>query len=123
MPGVIELLLPALSASLPSQSVSVIDAETLSGRGAQDDSCQECVGESRQPEGSDENAGTAASDVVQLTVAETFGKNPFQERGNVESIRNCSMCVIVEATCTSRTQANIRLSMRYCAATLNESGA
>jgi len=71
VPGVIELLLPALSASLPSQSVSVIDAETLSGRGAQDDSCQECVGESRQPEGSDENAGTAASDVAQLTVAET----------------------------------------------------
>lgn len=71
VPGVIELLLPALSAGLPSQSASVIDAETLSGRGAQDDSCQECVGESRQPEGSYENTGTAASDVLQLTVTET----------------------------------------------------
>jgi hypothetical protein len=69
--GVIELFLPALSTHLPSQSISVIEAETLSGRGGQDEFSQYGVSSSRPSEGSDDDNGTAQSDVAQWTLGET----------------------------------------------------
>ncbi len=71
VPGVIDLFLPALSANLPSQSIPVNEAETLSGHGGRDKSCQEGVSTSRPSDVPDEDTETAASDVAQFTVGDT----------------------------------------------------
>jgi hypothetical protein len=159
VPGVIDLFLPALSANLPSQSIPVNEAEALSACGGQDKSCQEGVSTSHPSDVPDEDTGTTASDVAQLTVGDTsadlelgsFAR--WRDRWTVLAEYQSNSIPGIQhridqlvslwkepipgawqrgidpqllyvryrrATCTSRTPANIRLSMRYCVATLNE---